>query len=149
MFHSSPSGPNDHAWWFRHPECPCWVRRSTCLAAEMRYCNKRLADAGLCNGAVWKTIRGTDVLLRLQGSIVFNTTNTTGFCWRWTCTIFCNAKRTWPKKHKRSRHAHHETIFSCYIWRRSRQPKWDGSRKKQKLCVLPGFMALQRKKHRK
>ena len=28
---------------------------------------------------------------------------------------------------------------SCCIWRRSRQPKWNGSWKASKLCILPGF----------
>ena len=28
---------------------------------------------------------------------------------------------------------------SCCIWRRSRQPKWNGSRKTSKICILPGF----------
>ena len=30
-------------------------------------------------------------------------------------------------------------LSSCCIWRRSRQPKWNGSRKTSKLCMLPGF----------
>ena len=30
-------------------------------------------------------------------------------------------------------------VSSCCIWRRSRQPKWNGSWKTSKLCILPGF----------